>query len=343
MSMSILALERNYIPIDIETRLHACLRRTVSKWPIRKILSFYHIKRSSLYRWLNRFDGNKESLLDKSHKPLSDHPNKLKAEIVKKVLDLHRRNPDQSFIEIWVRLKHGGIEISPSSVLRIFKRNGEYTKYKPNPKKHDKIYHIPKMVHEKWQVDVKYVPSECKTDNLEGRFYQYTILDECSRKRVLYFAAEHSMYETVQSLKFAYNKIGCFPKEIQTDNGLEFTDKSSKKEKGINIRKYDNYLERFCNQNNIKHHLIKPRTPEHNGKVERSHRIDQDKFYRNLKFYSLADLRYQGELWNKRYNNIPKLVLGFKTPNEVELEKLNELLETTGEVRCPKRLTSSES
>lgn len=343
MSMSILALERNYIPIDIETRLHACLRRTVSKWPIRKILSFYHIKRSSLYRWLNRFDGNKESLLDKSHKPLSDHPNILKAEIVKKVLDLHRRNPDQSFIEIWVRLKHGGIEISPSSVLRIFKRNGEYTKYKPNPKKHDKIYHIPKMVHEKWQVDVKYVPSECKTDNLEGRFYQYTILDECSRKRVLYFAAEHSMYETVQSLKFAYNKIGCFPKEIQTDNGLEFTDKSSKKEKGINIRKYDNYLERFCNQNNIKHHLIKPRTPEHNGKVERSHRIDQDKFYRNLKFYSLADLRYQGELWNKRYNNIPKLVLGFKTPNEVELEKLNELLETTGEVRCPKRLTSSES
>lgn len=341
--MSILALERNYIPIDIETRLHACLRRTVSEWPIRKILSFYHIKRSSLYRWLKRFDGSKESLLDKSHKPLSDHPNKLKADIVKKVLDLHRRNPDQSFIEIWVHLKHDGIELSPSSVLRIFKRNGEYTKYKPNPKKHDKHYHTPKMVHEKWQVDVKYVPSECKIDSLDGRFYQYTILDECSRKRILYFAAEHSMYETVQSLKYAYNKIGCFPKEIQTDNGLEFTDKVRRKPGSKAARQYDNYLESFLKKNNISHHLIRPRTPQHNGKVERSHRIDQDKFYRNLKFYSLNDLRYQGELWNKRYNNLPKFVLGFKTPNEVELEKLMELLETTGEIRCPKRLISSES
>jgi len=57
----------------------------------------------------------------------------------------------------------------------------------------------------------------------------------------------------------------------------------------------------------------------------------------------LDDLRYQGELWNKRYNNLPKFVLGFKTPNEVELEKLIELIETTGEIRCPKRLISFES
>ena len=341
--MSFLALERNYIPIDIETRLHACLRRTVSDWPIRKILSFYHIKRSSLYRWLKRFNGTQDSLLDLSHRPLSDHPNKLKADIVKKVLDLHRRNPDQSFTEIWIRLKHDGVQISPSSVLRIFKRNGEYTKYKPHPKKHDKVYHTPKMVHEKWQVDVKFVPSECKASGLNGRFYQYTILDECSRKRILYFAAEHSMYETVQSLKYAYEKIGCFPKEIQTDNGLEFTDSAKRTPGSKQARNYDNLLERFCSENNIKHHLIRPRTPEHNGKVERSHRIDQDKFYRYLKFYSLHDLRNQGESWNKRYNNLPKLVLGFKTPNEVELEKLIELMETTGEVRCPKRLTSSDS
>ena len=343
MSMSILSLERNYIPIDIETRYHACLRRTVSSWPIRKILSFYHIKRSSLYRWLKRFDGNKKSLLDKSHKPLSEHPNKLNQEIIKKISDLHRRNPNQSFTEIWIRLKHDGIDVSPSSVLRTFKRNNAYIPYKPHPKKHNKEYHTPRMVHEKWQVDVKYVPKECKSDGLDGTFYQYTILDECSRKRILYFTDEHSMYETVKALKYAYEKIGCFPKEIQTDNGFEFTDNASKKDRGVNIRPYENYLERFCLENNIKHHLIRPRTPEHNGKVERSHRIDQDKFYRYLKFYSLEDLKKQGAVWNKRYNDLPKLVLGFKTPNEVELEKLKELYETTGEMRCPKRLTSFES
>ena len=102
----------------------------------------------------------------------------------------------------------------------------------------------------------------------------------------------------------------------------------------LSCEKIDNYLERYCNLHKIKHHLIRPRTPEHNGKVERSHRIDQDKFYRKLKFYSLDDLRKQGAYWNKRYNNLPKVCLNFKTPNEVELEKLKELFENEGEIRC---------
>ena len=341
--MNIVALERNYIPIDIDTKFHACTRRLISMWPIRKIISFYHIKRSSLYRWLKTFDGTKESLIEKSHRPLGDHPNKLDPEIVRKVLNLHRRNPEDSFIETWVKLKHNGVEISPSSVLRIFKRNDEFTKYKPAKKKHDKKYHTPKMVHEKWQIDVKFVPKECYVGRQEDKFYQYTILDECSRKRFLYFAKEHSMYETVRSLENAYKFFGCFPLEIQTDNGQEFTDKVKRKKNGKNSRVGDNHLEKFCNENNIKHHLIRPRTPQHNGKVERSHRIDQDKFYRTLSFYSFDDLKVQGKAWNKKYNNTPKLVLGFKTPNEVELAKLKELLETTGEIRCRKCPTSFES
>ena len=80
---------------------------------------------------------------------------------------------------MWVRLKHEAIEISPSSVLRIFKKNNEFIKYKPNSKKHNKKYFTPTMVHEKSQIDVKFVPSECKDSNLERRHYQYTILDEC--------------------------------------------------------------------------------------------------------------------------------------------------------------------
>ena len=227
--------------------------------------------------------------------------------------------------------------------MRILKRNGIYVAYKPDTKKHDKKYHTPKMPHEKWQVNVKFVPNECKSNKSQGRYFQYTILDECTRKRILYFTNEHSMYETVKALEMASEKFRCFPKEIQTDNGFEFTDKALRKENGSNIRNYDNLLERFCLTNNIVHRLIRPRTLEHNGKVERSHRIDQDKFYRYLRFFSLDDLRKQDAAWNKRYNDMPKCVLGFKTSNEVELEKLKELLETTGEIRCPKRLTSFES
>ena len=66
----------------------------------------------------------------------------------------------------------------------------------------------------------------------------------------------------------------------------------------------------------IKHKLIKPRTPRHNGKVERSHRKDQERFYHGRVFYSLEDLKNQGKHWLKEYNNFPMKPLGWKSPNE---------------------------
>ena len=68
------------------------------------------------------------------------------------------------------------------------------------------------------------------------------------------------MYKTVQALKYAYSKIGCFPSEIQTDNGFEFTDKARRTPGSKTARQYDNLLEHFWKGNNIKHHFIRPRT-----------------------------------------------------------------------------------
>ena len=66
----------------------------------------------------------------------------------------------------------------------------------------------------------------------------------------------------------------------------------------------------------IKHKLIRPRTPRHNGKVERSHRKDQERFYYNKVFWSLEDLRNRGADWRKEYNNFPMRPLGWLSPNE---------------------------
>ena len=70
----------------------------------------------------------------------------------------------------------------------------------------------------------------------------------------------------------------------------------------------------------IRHYKIRPRTPEHNGKVERSHRNDNERFYSYLKFYSLEDLLRQGKAYLKRSNNIPMAVLGYLTPKEKRAE-----------------------
>ena len=183
------------------------------------------------------------------------------------------------------------------------------------------------MIGEKWQMDVKYVPSECRTLNLSCfNFYQYTVLDECSRKRFLYFTNEQSMYETSKALRAAVDFFGYSPLILQTDNGWEFSDNVKRDVNAKTARKYDNLLERTCIEFGIIHKFIRPRTPEHNGKVERSHRIDQDKFYRTIKFYSLDDLRIQGKTWNKKYNNTPRYILKCKTPNEIELALMPELL-----------------
>jgi len=57
--------------------------------------------------------------------------------------------------------------------------------------------------------------------------------------------------------------------EIQTDNGFEFT-------KRLQYKNYPNrpktMFEQKLKELNIKHKLIKPYTPRHNGKVERSHK-----------------------------------------------------------------------
>ena len=61
----------------------------------------------------------------------------------------------------------------------------------------------------------------------------------------------------------------------------------------------------------ISHKLIKPRTPRHNGKVKRSHRNDQQRFYFYLKFYSYDDLLKQMKSYLKRSNSIPIQIFGW--------------------------------
>ena len=82
-------------------------------------------------------------------------------------------------------------------------------------------------------------------------------------------------------------------------------------------------MDEFCLKENIYHHKISSRTPRHNGKVQRSHRNDNERFYSFLSFYSLEDLRYQGSQYLKRSNNIPMQVLNFLTPIEMRNKLLN--------------------
>lgn len=251
--------ERNYRPHTYETRLHCCKRVRESRWPIRKVAQYYHVKKPSLYRWLKRYDQRGEGALrDLPHRPKSSHPASIPKGAAYKIKCLFNKSKSNgmSSVEIWVKANaQTGLSMCYMTVLRQLKRLDGYAPYKTNPKRHCKKYHTPDNPGDKWQMDVKFVPSECKSPKLPGdkSYYQYTILDEATRKRFLYYSDEHSMFESVRALDAAVAFFG-----------------------------------------------YGPRTPEHNGKVERSHRIDQEKFYRTLLFHSLKDLREQGARWARR-------------------------------------------
>lgn len=72
----------------------------------------------------------------------------------------------------------------------------------------------------------------------------------------------------------------------------------------------------------VQHKLIPPRTPWHNGKVERSHRNDQRYFYNWEKFASVEDLNRKLKDHLRWSNRKPMRTLGGKSP----LDLLREIL-----------------
>jgi transposase InsO family protein len=305
-----------YLPHEIKTRENAVkLYRTYGD--IGFVCRKYHISRTSLWRWSKKYDGTKESLKDRSHKPLSKHPT-AHTEEMKWIKDLTRRNPHITLNEIWYKLKKDkGYRRRPTSLYRILRELGYYQKVliKGTSKYIPKEYHTPKNIGEKWQIDVKYVPKECRANIAEEKqYYQYTCIDEASRERYIYHYEEHTVSNSIDFIQRCIKYYKYKPKETQTDNGSEFTHNNAK-------AKQEHAFTKTLKELGINHRTIRPRTPRHNGKVERSHRSDNERFYSYLKFYSLEDLRKQGIAYLKRSNEIPMAVLGYLTPKE----KRNEL------------------
>ena len=309
---------KRYCPHLLETKLHSVELYRQTK-DIAYVCRKYHISKASLMRWNKYYTGNKDSLAAKSHKPHSPHPNAHTEQELKWIRDYHRRNPNISICELYGKLREEkAYTRHPGSLYRVFVRLG-FRKSVSSTKersKHRKPYDTPTAIAIKWQMDVKYVPMLCYAGKDGKRFYQYTMLEEASRKRFIYAYEENSSYSTIDFVKRAIAFFGYAPATIQTDNGAEFTH--------FVRTKRTHPFDVFCAYYHIEHKLIRPRTPWHNGKVERSHRNDQERFYNYLRFYSLEDLQQQMKRYLRRSNDIPMAVLGWKSPNQcqVELESL---------------------
>lgn len=307
--MTSISHSQRYLPHDLNTKFYA-VKLYRQGYSISFVCRRYKISKRSLMRWNKKFDGTKESLIDKSHHPLSPHPNAHTEQELKWIENYLRRNPHISMCELYGKLRvEKGYSRNASSLFRVLRKMGIYVNKEKKERYTPKKYDTPSNIGIKWQMDVKYVPKYCYSGNDGQKFYQYTIIDEASRERFIYPYQEQSSYSTIDFVKRAIVYFGYQPKIIQTDNGQEFT----------YTMKTDRThpLDTLLNQLNITHQLIRPRTPRHNGKVERSHRNDQNRFYNFLSFYSYDDLKKQTKSYLKRSNNIPMQVLGWLSPLEM--------------------------
>ncbi len=116
--------------------------------------------------------------------------------------------------------------------------------------------------------------------------------------------------ERKTSCSFIDNVIDKFPFricEVRTDRGHEFQ------------AKFHWHVE----DKGIRHAYIKPRSPQLNGKVERSHRSDQEEFYQLLNYVNDVDLNLKLIEWENFYNfSRPHGAFGGQTPYEILRERL---------------------
>jgi transposase InsO family protein len=292
-----------------------------------RILAKFKCHERTLWTWKARYDGTNESLKDKSSRPHTPHPNAHKPVEHATIVKFLTEHPHIGYAELYGKLRQ---EISYSrhyqSMYKYIAKNqlreSRVIKkfYKPKP------YHTPEMLGVKWQMDVKWVPQECIAgSNKLARYMQYTVIDEATRQRFLYHYDSACGLNTVNFLKRAFVFFGYTPLVMQTDNGPEFTYHRTGKRATKKIHAVTEHLNKF----GIRHKFIRPYTPRENGKVERSHRNDQQNFYSHVRVNSLDEMRVEAAKWLERSNNIPSSALNWKTPNEKRIELLAELKQIT--------------
>ena len=269
---------------------------------VAKTCRYFGISRQQFYIWKRRYEADGyEGLRDRSCRP-KFCPHETRIEIVGKIIYL-RQNYHFGPAKIAMYLKrYHDIEISSSGVWRILKRldmNRLPTsqRYKPH-KERWKRYEKQQPGH-RVQVDVKFI---APLPGSKRKHYQYTAIDDCTRIRVLRIYDKLNQTTAIRFLDYVLEKLPFHVEVIQTDNGAEF----------------QSAFHWHVMDRGIAHTYIKPRTPRLNGKVERSHRIDSEEFYRLLDGVVIDDTKlFNDKLqeWENFYNfHRPHGGLGGQTP-----------------------------
>ena len=178
-----------------------------------------------------------------------------------------------------------GVGPLPKKVGRRALHTRRYTKEVPG-------HHI--------QVDVAFLTLNT-ADGGHVRRFQYTAIDDATRIRALKIYPQHTQTNAIDFIEYVIEKFPFRVHTVCTDRGHEFQ------------AQFHWHVE----DKGMRHTYIKPRTPQLNGKVERSHRSDREEFYQLLTYTDDVDLNAKLSEWESFYNfNRPHGAFAGKTPYE---------------------------
>lgn len=278
---------------------------------IKRLSAISPFSERTIKYWLASFrKSGAAGLENKSTRPKSQ-PNETQIRIKERIIEL-RNETRLCAKKLNYRLKKENILIHDRTIGKIIKTEGLVRKYRIRKLKY-KYIKLPLAPGELVEIDVKFVPKRLRNK----RYYQFTAIDCATRWRYL------AIYDNIgngEAIRFFEELKSIAPfriRAIKTDNGSCFTNRYTGYQKSadpLNPRLHP--LDLFLMRNNVLHYLIDPGKPAQNGRVERSHRTDQEMFYDRRKFKTVLGLKRAIKQWNINYNNLEHIALDGLTPNE---------------------------
>ncbi len=268
----------------------------------------------TLERWVALYrQGGEAALAPKSTRPKSQ-PNETPIRTKERIIEL-RKNTKLCAKKLNYKLIKENIKVSDRVIGKIIKTEGLVRKYRVRKLQY-KYIRVPLAKGDLVEIDVKFVPDLID----EKRYYQFTAIDCASRWRYLEIYDDCGNNSSLAFLKKLMETAPFKIRAIKTDNGTLFTNRYVGYQKSANpLNPRLHPLDVECQKLNIIHYLIDPGKPAQNGKVERSHRTDQEMFYDRRKFKTVLGLKRAIKDWNEKYNNLEHCALNGLTPNEVLL------------------------
>jgi transposase InsO family protein len=294
--------------VNKKARAYCLLQRKIAaieyaeKWGnVSRACRTFRVSRAGFYRWKRRYDEHGEDGL-KLRKPIAkDHPRRIPETTVQKVLELRRSYHLGPQRIVWYMDRYHDTSISFSSVYRILVRNGvnRLPKHVGRRALHTRRY-AKKVPGHHVQMDVK-VLSLTTDEGKRVRRYQFTAIDDATRIRALQTCHRHSQANAIRFFDYMLEKFPFRIHTVRTDRGHE----------------WQALFHWHVEDQGIRHVYIKPRSPQLNGKVERSHRTDQEEFYQLLTYSDDVDLSQKLAAWEDFYNlHRPHGAHGGQTPYE---------------------------